>query len=64
DATALLEVALNDDVAYMPGAAFYHDGSGRNTLRLSFTLANEAEINQGIATLGRIFRDAIRGVRD
>ena len=59
DATALLETALDNDVAYMPGAAFYHDGGGRNTLRLSFTLADEEQINRGIAILGRIFREAI-----
>ena len=59
DATTLLETALDNDVAYMPGAAFYHDGGGRNKLRLSFTLANEEQMDRGIATLGRIFREAI-----
>lgn len=59
DATALLEEALENNVAYMPGSAFYHDGSGHNTLRLSYTLANERQMNEGIATLGRIFRDAV-----
>jgi 2-aminoadipate transaminase len=62
DATALLEVALDHDVAYMPGAPFFPDGSGRNTLRLSYTLANEQQINEGMATLGRIFKDALAGL--
>ena len=59
DATQLLEKALDQDVAYMPGAAFFHDGSGQNFMRLSFTLANEADTNRGIATLGNIIKEAI-----
>ena len=52
DAAALLERAIREQgVAFVPGAAFFHDGRGRNTLRLSFSLADEAEIENGIARL-------------
>lgn len=57
--TTLLEEALAQNVAYMPGAPFYADGSGQNTLRLSFTLASETEIEEGIARLGNIFKGAL-----
>ena len=59
DATALLEKALEQNVAYMPGSAFFADGSGNHTVRLSFTLATEEQMKEGIATLGRIFKDAL-----
>ena len=29
-------------VAFVPGAAFFHDGRGRNTLRLSYSLAERS----------------------
>ena len=60
DSGALLEKALDRKVAYMPGAAFYTNNKGHHTLRLSFTLANEAQINSGIAILGDIFKNEIR----
>lgn len=59
NATELLNQALAQNVAYMPGSAFFCDGSGHNTLRLSYTLANEAQINQGIKILGELFKEAI-----
>lgn len=55
NATALLEEALAQKVAYMPGAAFYPNGGGDHTLRLSFTLATAAQMEVGMARLGRIF---------
>jgi DNA-binding transcriptional MocR family regulator len=55
DAAALLEVSLREaGVAFVPGGAFFHDGRGRNTLRLSFSLPSEAEIERGIAGLARL----------
>lgn len=51
DTTALLERALRQDVAFVPGSAFYPDGAGRNTMRLSFSLCDEAQIEVGIFKL-------------
>jgi hypothetical protein len=33
------------------GASFYADHSGRNTMRLNFTYATDAEIDEGIKRL-------------
>ncbi|MEM7113274.1 MAG: PLP-dependent aminotransferase family protein [Chloroflexota bacterium] len=57
--TTLLEKALAQNVAYMPGGSFYTDGSGQNTLRLSFTLATKEQMKTGIKTLGSLFGEAI-----
>lgn len=55
DATALLAQAVERfGVAYVPGHAFFADGSGRNTLRLSFSLPSEAEIAEGIKKLATL----------
>ena len=41
-------------MAFVPGRAFYADGSNGNTLRLSFSCADAATIDEGIARLGRL----------
>jgi len=54
DATELLQRALAEKVAFVPGSAFYADGSGKNTMRLNFTHRPPKEIAEGIARLGRV----------
>jgi DNA-binding transcriptional MocR family regulator len=55
DGASLLDRAVKEaGVAFVPGAAFFHDGRGRNTLRLSYSLATETEIEEGIARLAFI----------
>jgi DNA-binding transcriptional MocR family regulator len=52
DGASLLERSLaTAGVAFVPGAAFFHDGRGANTIRLSYSLANEAQIDEGISRL-------------
>ena len=51
NATPLLQQALRQNIAFVPGAAFHSDGSGHNTLRLSFSLTDEAQIEVGIFKL-------------
>lgn len=57
DGAALLAESLKTErVAFVPGKAFFADGSGANTLRLSFSCASEAMIEEGIKRLGRVVR--------
>ena len=57
DAASLLQQALKEaNVAFVPGGAFFFDGRGRNTLRLSYSLPGEVEIDRGIAALARLVR--------
>ncbi|MGE8942180.1 PLP-dependent aminotransferase family protein [Leptospira interrogans] len=57
DGAELLKRAVEKErVAFVPGGAFFADGSGANTLRLSFSLADEAKIEEGIMRLGRLIR--------
>jgi len=54
---ALLERAVEQaQVAFVPGAPFFHDGSGVNTLRLSYSLPPEAMIAEGIGRLAALLR--------
>ena len=52
----LLELAVRDKVAFVPGQAFYVDGGGDNTLRLNFSNSDSDSIEEGISRLGRAIR--------
>ena len=58
-AVELLPKAVERNVAFVPGAAFYSDDPQHNSLRLSFVTASVAQINVGIAALAQTIRDAI-----
>lgn len=59
DGAALLARSLETvKVAFVPGKAFFADGSGANTLRLSFSCANETMIEEGISRLGKLISEA------
>ncbi len=55
DAAALLARSLGQvGVAFVPGAAFHPDGSGANTLRLSYSLPTTERIEEGIWRLAKV----------
>ena len=55
DGADLLAQSLQTErVAFVPGRAFFADGSNGNTLRLSFSCADEAAIDEGMKRLGRL----------
>ncbi|WP_417675160.1 PLP-dependent aminotransferase family protein [Pseudodonghicola sp.] len=61
DGADLLETSLKTErVAFVPGRAFYADGTHGNTLRLSFSLHEKEKTDDGIARLGRLIRDAMK----
>ena len=48
----LFDLAIKENVAFVPGQAFYVDGSGINSLRLNFSNSNNEQIEEGIKRLG------------
>ena len=60
DGANVLRRAIDEArVAFVPGAAFCADGSGRNTFRLSFSLTNEENIDAGIKRLGNLLQGMV-----
>ncbi len=56
NATDLLPQAVERNVAFVPGAAFYADNAQHNTLRLSFVTASVEQINVGVAALAVVLK--------
>ena len=59
DAMQLLEEAIAQKVAFVPGAPFYANEPQHNTLRLSFVTVPPEKIREGIATLGALIAEKI-----
>jgi DNA-binding transcriptional MocR family regulator len=62
DGAKLLAKSLETaNVAFVPGKAFFADGSGENTFRVSFSCANDQMIEEGISRLGALIAGEIGG---
>jgi DNA-binding transcriptional MocR family regulator len=55
DAAERLPQAVARGVAYVPGAPFFVDGSGANTLRLTFAKETDERMREGVGRLANVF---------
>jgi 2-aminoadipate transaminase len=58
--TEILKSAIEQKVAFVPGAPFYPCGGGENTMRLNFSNATPEAIRDGIARLGKVLYQSSR----
>jgi len=54
DSMKLLDEAIAQNVAFVPGAPFYANAPESNTLRLSFVTVSPEKIREGVAKLGKL----------
>ena len=59
NAMALLPLAVDAGIAFVPGAAFYAHSPDPRTLRLSFVTLTPPLIHEGVAILGQVLRQAL-----
>ncbi|CTQ52718.1 2-aminoadipate transaminase [Roseibium album] len=60
DAAELLSKSVETaKVAFVPGRAFHADGVGANTMRLSFSCADNEKIEKGVSRLGRLIVETV-----
>jgi 2-aminoadipate transaminase len=59
DCTKLLEKAIANNIAFVPGAPFFSGMPEHNTLRLSFVTVPVEKIQQGIKRLGELIAEEI-----
>jgi len=59
DTDEMFTEAIDRNVAYVIGSAFFPNGGGHNTMRLNFSFPSEEEIEEGIKRLGGLIRDRL-----
>jgi 2-aminoadipate transaminase len=59
DSKEVLEMAVANKVAFVPGEAFHPAGDGANTMRLNFSNAQPEQIEIGITRLGAVLEQAL-----
>ncbi|MFP3855150.1 MAG: PLP-dependent aminotransferase family protein [Anaerolineales bacterium] len=63
DSKELLAAALEENVAFVPGSAFYTEGEeGRYHCRLNFSCSDREKIELGIQRLGNVIREQLAEV--
>ena len=60
----LFKLATEENVAFVPGKAFYVDGGGSNTLRLNFSNSDEEKIEEGIKRLAKVLKRTLTANKD
>lgn len=56
----LLAICRDARVVFVPGAAFYADGSGNGHIRLSFSRCDEVSLNSGVEKICRAVRQLLK----
>lgn len=59
DTKALMQEAVAQKVAYVPGDSFFPNAAIMNTMRLNFSNMSPAKIEEGIERLGRLLSDTL-----
>lgn len=59
DTEKMLPKALERKVAYVSGSPFFVDGTGHNTMRLSFAIATLEQIDEGIRRLAEVIKEEL-----
>jgi 2-aminoadipate transaminase len=63
DTERMLPRALEHKVAYVIGAPFFVDGTGHNTMRLSFSSATTEQLEEGVRRLGQVVEEELASLR-
>lgn len=63
DTKKMLPEAIDAGVAYVPGASFFANGMGWNTMRLNFSYPSPEEIKEGIRILAQLIDKKIKDKR-
>ena len=60
DTKEMFNRAIENNVAYVNGSAFFADRSGKNTMRLNYSFATLEQIEEGIKRLADTIREEIK----
>jgi len=60
DVDEMFSEAIAEGVAYVSGSAFFANGKGKNTMRLSFCYPNKKDIEEGIKRLAKVIKKNLK----
>lgn len=60
NARDLLEICLKENVAFVPGGPFFHNGGKENYFRINYSNMPEERIVEGMKILGKILHNAVK----
>ena len=60
DTTTILQDAIAEKVAFVPGESFYPYGGVKNSMRLNFSNAKPEKIREGIQRLSIVVKKYLR----
>jgi len=60
DTKKMLMEAIDAGVAYVPGASFFANGMGWNTMRLNFSYPSPEEIREGVRIIADLVKEKIK----
>lgn len=59
NARELMEVAIQRNVAFVPGGSFFPNGGRENTFRMNYSNMPEDKIVEGVKRIGEVLREAL-----
>lgn len=59
DSAEVLKKAIEVNVAFVTGSAFFCNDAGKNTMRLNFSFSNKKDIEEGVRRLSKVIGEAI-----
>ncbi|MBA7469772.1 2-aminoadipate transaminase [subsurface metagenome] len=59
DADEIFKRAIDHNVAYVIGSAFFPNGGGNNTMRLNFSYPSDEEIVEGVKRLAALIKEQV-----
>ncbi len=63
DTQVMFKKAVEKKVAFVPGASFHPDGTGKNTMRLNFSYCKPEIIREGIARLAEAIKEELAAAK-
>ena len=57
DTEEMFDEAIDNDVAYVPGHAFYANNPQKNTMRLNYTYVEDEQIEEGVKRIAKTIKD-------
>ena len=60
DTEKMFPEAIEENVAYVVGSAFYAKDGGKNAMRINFSYPSEEQIEEGTQRLGRVIKRQLK----